>query len=288
MAALRSLLLCCLSMPLVAQQPAEPEAARRAERRAAEHALEACRRLDQQPLAFTGTCLFDAGQADIDVGAGAGRIPFRGAWQHGLALLHMRDHTVLTCRDRQLVAKDGGDWTLPQGDAPDLPLSPRALARHLPHATLDGAEPVFLDGRPALRVHAVWTEHAAAALLQETYHPSPPAQRMLERLPEILEQQPAERACVDATICFDPATRTLRSATLRVALLTGEELREHDEPRIAAAGLPALRSPAMFEYTFSLTLVPLDLVPFPPLDDALCERLAWSPPTPAPAAPTVR
>jgi hypothetical protein len=284
MAALRSLLLCCLSLPLAAQQPAEPEAARRAERRAAEDALEACRRLDQQPLAFTGTCRFGATRLDEDDAV----TPFRGAWQHGLALLHLREHTVLTCGDRQLVSKDGGDWTLPQGDAPDLPLSPRALARHLPHATLDGAEPVFLDGRPALRVHAVWTQDAAAALLQETNHPSPPAQRILERMPDILEQQPPERACVDATICFDPATRTLRSATLRVALLTGEERPEHDEPPVAAAGLPALRSPPVLEYTCTLTLVPLDEVPFPRLDDALCERLAWSPPAPAPAAPTVR
>lgn len=287
MAAHRSLLLCCLALPLAAQQPAEASSAANAQRRASDNALAACERLEEQPLAFTGTCLFAAGRATFP-GSGGEPIPFRGAWQHGLGLLELRQHTILTHKGRQMVAVDGGDWTLPQGDAPDLPFSPRALARHLPNATIDGAEATFLDGRPAMRVHAVWTGAAAADLLKDATHPTPAAQRILERLPKILTRQPAERTCVDAAIWFDPATRTLRAVTVRAALLAADDLPLEEDPPPAPDGLPTLRREPHLEYTVSLTMVPCAEVPFPRLDDEMRQRLAWSPPDPTPAAPTVR
>ncbi len=273
-----------LAAPLPTQQP-DATAAERLRRRTADDVAAACRQMLEQPLAFAGTCRFTPGDAAFP--ADDQPIPFRGAWHQGLALLQLRQHEVLTHGDRQLVARDGAGWTLPQGDAPDLPFSPRALASHLATATLGDAEPVFLDGRPAMRVHAVWNAQAAAALLHDSYHPQPQAQQILERLPGILQRQDPARVCVDAAICFDPATRTLRSAVLRAALLGADDLRAGDDSPPAPDGLPALTRERLLEYTFALTLLPLDEVPFPELDATLRERLAWAPSVP-PATRPVR
>jgi hypothetical protein len=279
---------CCLGPPVTAQQRDEPGGEQRALRRATDDALIACREVLLHPMAFTGSCTFSAGRAGFadDVEP----IPFRGAWHEGLLLFHLRQHTVLSHGERQLVRVGDAGWTPPQGDAPDLPFSPRTLAQQVAAACIDTAEPVFLDGRPALRVHAVWTGSAATALLRDSYHPQAQVQQILERMPTILERQPAERVCVDAAICYDPATRTLRSFVVRAALLDGNAPRADDAPPPAPAGLPPLPRAPLLAYTFTGTLVPLTDVPMPELDAAMRERLAWPPAAqPAAAAPgTIR
>ncbi|MBL8728157.1 MAG: hypothetical protein JNM25_06990 [Planctomycetes bacterium] len=276
------LLAACGLAPLAAQRPVDAGDVERTLRRASDDTHTACRDLLEQPVAFTGSCRFVAGRAFPDDDE---PIAFRGAWQQGLALLELGQHTVLTHGPHQVVRTEGGAWTPPQGDAPDLPFSPRTLAQHVAAAHLDAAEPVFLDGRPAMRVHAVWAGAAAAALLQDCYHPHSQAQQVLERLPKIVQAQTPERVCVDAAVCFDPATRTLRSLVLRAALLDGNELRDGDEPPPAPEGLPVLPRARLLEYTFVIQVVPLAEVPLPELDADLRQRLAWPPPA-APPAPT--
>jgi hypothetical protein len=277
-------LLCaaCLCLPATTQHPAAA-ATDRALSRAGEDALRSCRNLLAQPAAFRGSCQFAArGESEPT------EIPFRGAWQDGLDLLQLRRHTVLSHGHRQLVRTDDGPWLLPQGDAADMPLSPRTLARHLTAATFTAAEPVFLDGHPAMRVHATWSATAAARLLAEATHPDPKAQQLLERLPRILERATPEQACVDAVVCFDPATRTLRTLVLRAALLTEPELHPDDVPTETTDGLPALRRRPLLQYTYSLALLAAGDVPLPPLDAAMRERLAWPSAAPAPATPPVK
>lgn len=271
----------------VPQEP-EPAPASPVEQRARDDLRAACEALLEQRIAFTGSCRFTAlkGSAPDDDAP----IPFRGAWDRGLALLQVLDFTVLSHGEHQCQRRGDGAWTRPQGDAPDLPLSPRALARHLATAAITAPEPVFVDDRPAMRVRAEWLGAAATALVRDTSHPHGKSQQLLERLPIVLDKRPAESNCIDAAVCYDPATRTLRSAVLRVALLHDQDLPTTDEPDPAPEGLPVLGRRVMLQFTFTLTLVPPDQVPLPAIA-ALGERLQWPPP-PADAAaepkPSVR
>jgi hypothetical protein len=73
---------------------------------------------------------------------------------------------------RTIVRRDRAAWSKPQGDSPDLPLSPRLFVPHLPHAALARPEPSEFRGRPALRVHATWRGEAAKLLVRELALPS--------------------------------------------------------------------------------------------------------------------
>lgn len=272
--AVAPLLSLLLVLPQVAQEPKSTTP----EQRAADDVAAACQALAAQAIAFTGSCRFTTRNGSMADDAEA--IPFRGAFDRGLALLHILDFTVLAHGAQQVQRTGEGAWTRPQGDAPDLPFSPRVLARHVATATMRSPQPVFVDGRPAVRVHAGWTGDAAAALLRETCHPNGKTQQILEHMPDLVRRDDGRRGCVDATICFDPATRSLRSVVLRVALLQDEELRPGEEADPAPEGMPALSRRALLEFTFAVTLVPREQVPMPTVDDSLRERLHWPPPPP--------
>ncbi|MBX3462985.1 MAG: hypothetical protein KF830_07430 [Planctomycetes bacterium] len=266
------LLLATWSWPAAAAQQDHGEAAQRALRRAADDALAAAQKLLAEPHAFHGDCTFRGGPWSEPE-----PIPFRAAHHHGLDHLHLRQHTLLVHGERQLVRTGNGDWTLPQGDAGELPFAPRVLAHHLAAAQVESATPVFVDDRPAVRLHVRWTAAAAAALLDTAAHPDAPAQRCLERLSDSVVRAAPGQTWVDAAICFDPSARTLQSVVLRAAFLPADEPRERDEPPRAPAGLPPLPRPATAEFTFVVAIVPTKDVPLPDLDEALCRRLGWRP-----------
>lgn len=273
-----------LVLPLAAQQP--PAAAERAERRAADDLQAACGVLLEQPIAFTGSCWM--GSLEGIGWTDAQAIPFRAAWDRDLSLLRLREFCVLTHGALQVQCTGDGPWTGPQGDAPDLPFSPRALARHIGTATIRSPMPVFVDGRPTMRVHAAWTGEAAAALVQEACHPEAKAQQMLERVPDLVRGRRSHDTVVDAAICFDPASRTLRSLVLRIVLQHNVDLPEGADPDPAPEGLPVLPRRALLQYAFVVNLVPIDQVPMPDLDEPLRQRLRWPPPLPPLAEPGVR
>jgi hypothetical protein len=264
----------CAAGPLRAQDAAPPRTpAERAPQRTVDDVQAACKKLLQAPHAFTGTCRFGAPPAG---GTPPTSVPFRGAWQQDVLLYCIRDQSVLEHGERQLVRVHERAWTLPQGDSPDCPLSPRAIATHLPQATLHRVEPTSHADRPALRVHAVWSGKAAAALIEQTAVPDARSQSILERLP-LLAARVGDRMVVDAAVCFDPATRTLYATTLRIALLDHPDAPEDAEAAPAPDGLPPHAKVALLEYVFELTVHEPDRVPMPPLDAGVRERLGLPP-----------
>jgi hypothetical protein len=162
---------------------------------------------------------------------------------------------------------------LPQGDAPDCPFAPTVLARHLAAATIDAWSASSHDDRPALRVHAVWKDKAAAALLGELAMPDAKADRLLESLATMVKKPGNEQIVVDASVFFDPATRSLLGATLRAALLQPDEPRETDEPPPCPAELPPLKKSLWLQFVYEVGVLPAAKEPMPALDATTRERL---------------
>jgi hypothetical protein len=252
-------------------QPPAPAAVPRAQQRASDDAQAACRNFLLEPHAFTGTCRFNPYRGG---GAAEDTVRFRGAWKDGVELFSMDNHSVLTHGPRQVVRVLDRPWTPPQGDAPDCPLSPRVLATHLPTATIKSCQATSHADRPAMRVHAVWTGKEAGALAVETSVPHAKGTALLESMPALLKRVP-DRVVVDATICFDPATRTLLAATLRIALLG--EAEPPDEPPPVPLGLPALTKEGLANFTFDVVVQQPTLVPMPVLEDARLRALLGLP-----------
>ncbi|HEX6810953.1 MAG TPA: hypothetical protein VF384_04945 [Planctomycetota bacterium] len=260
-----------------AQKPAvtpavAPAPVTRAHQRAIDDVQAACRKFLQQAHAFTGTCKFPAGVGEAGEGT---TVVFQGAWQDGLALHTVPPHSVVTYGERELVRVLERPWTLPQGDAPDCPLSPRMLATHLPSATIQSWSAASHDDRPAMRVHAVWTGKQARALAAEAAVPHSKSQQALESI-GLLTRVP-NRVVVDATVCFDPATKSLLAATLRIAVLGDEEWPADTEPTPSPAGLPPLPKPGLAEFTFDVLVVAAEKVPMPVLDGKPRELLGLPP-----------
>jgi len=274
--AMRALPLLLLGGVLAAQAPApqtplaagRTPASTRAQQRAAADVQEACRKLLLEPHAFTGTCTFRSGREDTET-----TVAYQGAWQDGVALFSQGEHSVLTHGERQLVRVRDRAWTLPQGDAPDCPLELRELAAHLPHATIESCQASSHADRPAMRAHAVWTGVPAGELAAKTAVPHAKCQALLETMPTLQKRIP-DRVVVDATICFDPATKSLLAATLRIALLDAEERPADQAPPPAPAGLPPLPRTSLAEFGFDLTVQQPAKVPMPELDAKLRTMLA--------------
>lgn len=264
---MRALLLLVLGGVLAAQEQAPPPApspaVTRAQQRAADDVQEACRKLLLEPHAFTGSCAFLTGRERTET-----TVAYRGAWQDGVALFAVDEHSVLTHGERQIVRVRDRAWTLPQGDAPDCPLEPRVLAAHLPHATIKACEATSHADRPAMRVHAVWTGKPAGELTAKTAVTGGTCQALLESMPALLKRMP-DRVVVDAMICFDPATKSLLATTLRIALLDVTEWPADRERPPTPAGLPPLSRVSLAEFAFDLTVQRPAKVPMPELDGAL-------------------
>lgn len=247
--------------------------------RAIDGAQAAGRNLLATDHAFTGA-------AGLQVEAAVGEMEVEPAAYHGAAnstvhLFQIGKHTILTSGTRRLERVGDGAWTLPQGDAPDCPLSPTVLAAHLPSAAIDGWQPDAHGDRPALRIHAIWKDKAAAALLDELAMPDAKADRMLESVATMVQKRGADVITVDASVFFDPATKSLYGATLRIAALQPDEPRETDPPVPCPAGLPPLGKALWFQFVFVVTVLPAGKYPVPTLDAAMRERLGL-PPSPRP------
>jgi hypothetical protein len=282
-------LLWCTLVPVTAQEAvrrapaAEPPPA--ALQRATLDAEAACRNLLAYPHAFTGTVRFVAGRKPA-IGDDA-EVAFRGAWHDGLEFLQLGEHSVLTHGDRQLVSEAGGEWKLPQGDAPDCPFSPVMVAKHLAAATVEAWEPTAHCDRPAVRIRASWSGDAADHLLHEAHHPAAKTEALLERFPLIRQRQP-DRVRVDATVCIDPASRSFYGAVLRVAVLDVRERPAEEPPPPCPDGLLPLPRATLLEYSAAVSVVGPNEVQVPQLDDTMRERLAWPPAQAPAAAPPVR
>jgi hypothetical protein len=224
---------------------------------------EACRKLLLEPHAFTGSCTFRTGRE-----ATATTVAYQGAWQDGVALFTSGEHAALTHGERQLVRVRDRAWTLPQGDAPDCPLEPRVLAADLVHATIKSCEATSHADRPAMRVHAVWTGKEAGQLAVKAAVPHGRCQALLESMPALQKRMP-DRVVVDAAICFDPATKSLLAATLRVALLDETEWPADQERPPCPAGLPPLPRVSLAEFAFDVAVQQPGKVPMPQLDAKL-------------------
>ena len=246
--------------------PATPPVTR-AQQRATDDVQETCRKFLLEPHAFTGSCAFRRGREGTET-----TVVYRGAWQDGVALFTMDEHSVLTHGERQLERVRDRAWTLPQGDAPDCPLEPRVLAAHLPHATIKSCEATSHADRPAMRVHAVWTGKQAGELAVKASVPIGKCQALLESMPALQKRIP-DRVVVDATICFDPATKSLLATTLRIALLDEAEWPADQERPPTPAGLPPLPRVSLAEFAFDLTVQQPGKVPMPELDGKLRELL---------------
>lgn len=229
---------------------------------------------------FAGNHAF-AGSVAILVCPGLAQPPleavaYRGCNQDSLRLLRLGDHCVLTAGDRQLERRKDGPWTVPQGDAPDCPLRPSALAAHLATATITACEPTAEGGRPAMRVHAVWQGQTAAALVEETWVPHAKWRQMLERLPKMVQDDKDSRCVVDATLAYDPAMKQLYSASLRVAMTIPSSkpltLPDTEAPPLPE-GLPPLANEMMFQFLFQVAMLPAAQEPMPQLDAALRAKL---------------
>jgi hypothetical protein len=286
---LLSLALLVASLQQAEAQPQAPHAdqpALRTESRATLRAIDdvqaACRHLLATDHSYTGsvTVAMVLGEPGPDT---TEAIPYRGSRRGSLNLLHLGTFTVLQNGDHQIErkgegaqnegAQNEGTWTEPQGEAPDCPMSPTSLAAHMPTATITTPTATSHADRPAMRVHAEWQGEAAAALLSELAMPRAGWQPLLERLPSIARKH-GDRLCVDASIVYDPATKKVYAATLRLALLGPQAPPEDMESEAPPAGLPPLPKELLAELRFCVTVQPLEAVPMPELDETLRSRLA--------------
>jgi hypothetical protein len=158
---------------------------------------------------------------------------------------------VASAKQSVAVSHQDQPWSKPQGDSPEVPLSPRLLAPHLLTASLSLPEPAEHHGRPALRTYATWQGQPAKKLLFATTVPSTQHEQVFEALASA-KAKGREDLQLDATILYDPATREWLATTLRFACLDGKEISPNELPPKAPEGLPALTSYPLIEATWYL------------------------------------
>jgi hypothetical protein len=229
------------------------------------------------PHAYTGTCTWaENGEPTLRE-----PVAFRGAFAAGVHYFELGEHRVLTHGDRQLVSKNGGEWTLPQGHQPDCPLSPTALAQNLGKCEVAAFAPTSHQDRPAMGVYATWSGNRAERTVDAVCFPGSREQALLERIAVFATKEDATKyeVRVDSTLRFDPATRSLYTATLRIALMAPTE---DDEAKPRAEELPALPTRAWITWTATVAMVDGAEVPMPDLDEATRERLGLGKPEATP------
>lgn len=249
---------------------AEQRNSDRATSRAIDDVQAACRHLLATDHAYTGSVSMALGEPTPETPR---TIAYRGSRRETLRLLRLDAFTVLQNGNHQIERKNEGAWSMPQGEAPDCPLAPASLAAHMPTATITAPTATAHADRPAMRVHAEWHEEAAAALLEELSVPHPKYNQLLERLP-FLARKHGDRLWVDASVSYDPATKQIYAATLRVSLLSQEDPPEDQDPKDLPAGLPPLPKQMVGQFLFCFTMQPPEAEPMPELDETLRTRLA--------------
>lgn len=297
----RWLLSLVCSLPLVAQTPAPPApppppagprpsttapthdeatAVRTPAERALARAITDLRAADEHlrsaPNEFTGVVrCYGPDSADA-----AQTLPFLGHERTDLLLHRFGEHVVATSGQHvQRVHRDGR-WRRPDGDAPDCPLSPRALLRAFVDAEVVRSDAAAHDERPAQRVHAVWRGAARRTLLEAFTAPSSELDTRLHLVASNLDVV-GDALVVDAVLYYDPALKRLLAATVRIAVFDPTATVPGDPPT-PPPGLPPLvvRPPLAFEC--DLTMTPPPSAPWPAIDEAVWRELM-----PRSNAPTV-
>lgn len=241
--------------------------------------------LAKQPYVFTGVATLSC-----EAAYQAASYRFESACDGELELLRLAPWTVLTHGDRQLQQKDGGGWTVPQGDAPDCPLALHRLAHHLATADLLAVRPATFDDRPAMLLHLRWTNgEAARRLADEIVLPYSGTQQLIEGAARVLQRAPAERWVLDAALWYDPANKALLATTLRLALLQPKPRAADLVAPTPPTGLPLLAHDCALELVLTLARRPAAALPMPELTPAQRAQLALPPrPQSAAAADTAR
>jgi hypothetical protein len=264
---LAAALLGSLATAQAGQAAAAPD---RGLQRVADDARHAARALQGADCSFRGAWSVQT-RAAAEVTPTGGT--FTGAVRGGIAFLEIDDRQVLQSQHAHFVRKKGGDWTSPDGETPDCPLDPRALADALAKAEFAAAVPCSHEDRPAIRASCRWTGEHAAWLVDHLNVPHGKAQAMLEHCARFAKRTTGMRAVVDGTAVVDPSLRRLLAVQLRVAVITDVAWPEREQQPAWAAGLPPLANDLAMAFTFALAFAPTDTVPMPPIDPALQQRL---------------
>lgn len=201
-------------------------------------------------------------------------VPFAGRGDAGLLLHRIGPFTVVTGDAGRQLEHGDGRWRKPDGEAPDCPLAPLPLLRAFVDAEVVHSEAAAFDERPAQRVLARWRGDARKGLLDALAGPNAGLQGKLERIAGSLELA-TDDLITDAVLHYDPATRRLLAATVRVAVLDPDRQGPGDPPR-PPAGMQSLVARPVLAFEFQLVLTPAPKDPWPALDDAA--RSALQPP----------
>lgn len=193
-------------------------------------------------------------------------VPFTGRGDGGLLLHRIGPFTVVTGEAGRQLEHGDGRWRKPDGAAPDCPLAPLPLLRAFVDAEVVHSDAAAFDERPALRVLATWRGDARKGLLDALAGPNAGLQGKLERIAASLDLA-HDDLVTDAVLHYDPATRRLLAATVRVAVFDPDRQGPGDPPRPPAGMHPLVARPVLaFEFELVLTPAPKD--PWPALDAA--------------------
>ena len=199
------------------------------------------------------------------------RQAFRGGQRGALRWFTIEDWRVVELGTRSIASRAEGEWTDANVHAPDLPLSPALFVPLLSEAELDKPTPSQHRNRPALRVHARWRGEAAKRVLLQTAA-DPMGSRIIEGCATAIAKNDP-RWSLDATVLYDPATKTFSAATLRLALLGKERVKEDDERPAAPEGLPVFDTTPTLEIWWHIECPPGDAPSPPELDDEARQML---------------
>lgn len=209
-------------------------------------------------------------------------VPFTGRGEAGLLLHRIGAFTVATGDAGRQLEHGDGRWRQPDGEAPDCPLAPLPLLRAFVDAEVVHGEAAAFDERPAQRVLATWRGDARKSLLDALAAPNSGLQGKLERIAGSLDLA-RDDLVTDAVLLYDPATRRLLAATVRVAVFDQDLQAPGDPPRPPAGMAPlAVRPLLAFEFEVVLTSPPKD--PWPTLDRTARSTLQPPPKPPADAS----
>ncbi|MFT4512284.1 MAG: hypothetical protein ACI89X_004458 [Planctomycetota bacterium] len=231
------------------QKPKPSPAQAKAIARVRADLTKASKRLEKTPHAYKGSLSvlsFNENSSMVPI-----ELDFTGATDGTLDWFFMDGWSVAARGRKVAVANGEQPWTEPQGDSPDVPISPLLFVPHLLTADLALPKPAEHEGRPALRVYAKWTGKPVKKLLFQMTVPSSQHEQVLESLANAAARGRDNLHC-DATFLYDPASREWMSATLRFVYLDGRPIPEDEMPPKAPTGLPALQSHAMIEATWHM------------------------------------
>jgi hypothetical protein len=207
------------------------------------------KRLTKTPHAYKGTlsvASFNENNAMLPID-----LDFTGATDGTLEWFFMDGWSIAARGRKVAVANSKQPWMEPQGDSPDVPISPLLFIPHLLTAKLTLPKPAEHEGRPAVRIYARWSGKPLKKLIFQMTVPSSQHEQVIEALANAAARGRNNLQC-DATFLYDPASRDWMSATLRLAYLDGRPIPNNEQPPAAPKGLPPLTSHRLIEATWHI------------------------------------